>query len=58
MIVDVGPLLRGEVKRMDIDYLLSPEQMDGVTFDADARASEIFSEIQRSTTASSESGLR
>ena len=37
MIVDVGPLLRGEVKRMDIDYLLSPEQMDGVTFDADAR---------------------
>ena len=37
MIVDVAPLLRGEVKRMDIDYMLSPEQMDGVTFDSDAR---------------------
>ena len=37
MIVDVAPLLRGEVKRMDIDYMLSPEQIDGVSFDTDAR---------------------
>lgn len=37
MIVDVSPLLRGEVKRMEIDYMLSPEQMDGVVFDSDAR---------------------
>ena len=37
MIVDVGPLLRGEVKRLDLDYMLSPEQMDGITFDSDAR---------------------
>ena len=39
MIVDVGPLLRGEVKRLDIDYTLSPEQIDGVSFDSDARVS-------------------
>ncbi len=37
MIVDVAPLLRGEVKRMEIDYMLSPEQMDGIVFDSDAR---------------------
>ena len=37
MVVDVAPLLRGEVKRLDIDYLLSPEQIDGITFDSDAR---------------------
>ncbi len=37
MIVDVGPLLRGETKRLEIDYMLSPEQMDGITFDSDAR---------------------
>ena len=37
MIVDVAPLLRGEVKRIEIDYMLTPEQLDGVTFDTDAR---------------------
>lgn len=37
MVVDVAPLLRGEVKRLDIDYRLSPEQIDGVVFDSDAR---------------------
>ena len=37
MIVDVGPLLRGEAKRLELDYMLSPEQMDGITFDSDAR---------------------
>ena len=37
MVIDVAPLLRGEVKRMDIDYTLSPEQMDGVEFSSDAR---------------------
>ena len=37
MIVDVAPLLRGEVKRLDIDYMLSPEQLDGIHFDSDAR---------------------
>ena len=37
MVVDVAPLLRGEVKRIEIDYTLSPEQLDGVEFDSDAR---------------------
>ena len=36
MIVDVAPLLRGEVKRLKIDYMLSPEQTDGISFDSDA----------------------
>ena len=27
MILDAGPLLRGEVKRIDIDYMLSPEPL-------------------------------
>ena len=33
MVVDVAPLLRGEVKKIDIDYTLSPEQIDSVSFD-------------------------
>ena len=37
MIVDVAPLLRGEVKRLELDYTLSPEKIDGVSFDCDAR---------------------
>ncbi len=37
MIVDVAPLLRGEVKRLEIDYALSPAELDGVSFDSDAR---------------------
>ena len=37
MVIDVAPLLRGEVKRIAIDYTLSPEQLDGVVFDSDAR---------------------
>lgn len=36
MIVDVSPLLRGEVTRLEIDYTLSPEQLDGIRFDSDA----------------------
>ncbi len=33
MVVDVAVLLRGEVKKIDIDYMLSPEQLDGVKFE-------------------------
>ena len=33
MVVDVVPLLRGEVKKINIDYMLSPEQIDSVSFD-------------------------
>ena len=36
MVVDVAPLLRGEVKTIHIDYMLSPEQLDTVRFE-DAR---------------------
>ena len=37
MVIDIAPLLRGEVKRMDIDYSLSPLSLDGVVFESDAR---------------------
>lgn len=33
MVVDVAPLLKGEVKKLDIDYMLSPEQLDGIAFE-------------------------
>ena len=33
MVVDVAPLLRGEVKKIDIDYILLTEQIDGVSFE-------------------------
>ena len=33
MVVDVAPLLRGEVKKINIDYMLSPEHIDSVSFD-------------------------
>ena len=37
MVLDVGALLRGEVDRIEIDYMLSPEGIDGITFDSEAR---------------------
>ena len=37
MILDMRPMLRGEVDRIKIDYLLTPELTDGVQFDGDAR---------------------
>ena len=36
MILDAGPLLRGEVERIDIDYMLSPKSLEGIVFDTDA----------------------
>ena len=36
MVIDVSPLLRGEVSKIDIDYMLSPEKLDLVEFDSDA----------------------
>ena len=36
MILDAGPLLRGEVGHIKIDYMLSPESLDGIVFDTDA----------------------
>lgn len=37
MIIDVGPILRGELKRIDIDYTLTPVPICGVKFESDAR---------------------
>ncbi len=39
MIIDIGPLLRGECDRIEIDYMLTPEPMDGVEFTSDAHIS-------------------
>ena len=36
MVLDISPLLRGEVNRMDFDYMLTPETLDGVQFASDA----------------------
>ena len=36
MVIDVSPLLRGEVKKISIDYMLTPEEIFGVDFDSDA----------------------
>ena len=36
MILDVGPLLRGEKNRITFDYMLSPIPMDRVNFKDDA----------------------
>lgn len=36
MVLDAGPLLRGEVGRIDIDYMLAPQTLDGIVFDTDA----------------------
>ena len=36
MILDVGPLLRGETERIAIDYMLSPGTLEGIEYDTDA----------------------
>ncbi|MBE6620577.1 MAG: hypothetical protein E7625_04355 [Ruminococcaceae bacterium] len=36
MTLDMRPMLRGEVSRISVDYMLSPEALDGVTFMGDA----------------------
>ncbi|HHT53477.1 MAG TPA: DUF177 domain-containing protein [Clostridiales bacterium] len=36
MIIDMGPLLRGEVDSISIDFWLTPEPTDGVEFTSDA----------------------
>ena len=36
MVIDVGPLLRGEIKKINIDYMLTPEPVSGVEFESDA----------------------
>lgn len=39
MILDLRPLLRGETNIINIDYLLTPEPLDGVMFDSDVHVS-------------------
>ena len=39
MVIDVGPLLRGEAHKIDIDYMLTPETLWGVEFGSDAHVS-------------------
>ena len=36
MVLDMGPMLRGEVDRIQIDYLLTPDLPDGAEFEGDA----------------------
>ena len=36
MTLDMRPMLRGEVSRILVDYMLSPESVSGVSFDGDA----------------------
>lgn len=36
MVLDMGPMLRGETRRVDIDYLLSPGEFDDARFCGDA----------------------
>ena len=37
MIIDVSPMLRGEVSKIEIDYMLEPETLYGVSFPEKAR---------------------
>lgn len=36
MKLDMRPMLRGEISRMPLDYMLAPEQIEGVTLKGDA----------------------
>ncbi len=36
MVIDVGSLLRGEVHKINIDYMLTPETLYGIEFESDA----------------------
>lgn len=37
MVIDLGPMLRGEINCIDIDFVLTPELIEDVTFSEDAR---------------------
>ena len=37
MVIDLNPMLRGEISSLDVEFSLSPEFIEGVTFDGDAR---------------------
>ena len=46
MVLNMGPILRGEITRMDISYELAPEPIFDVTFPENAK--EMFKEAGES----------
>ena len=42
MKLDMRPMLRGEVSRISVDYMLSPEPINGVTFEGDAHVTGVI----------------
>ena len=44
MVIDVGPLLRGEVKKINIDYMLTAEPVSGVDFESDAHVTGVLTD--------------
>ncbi|MGM9632341.1 MAG: YceD family protein [Eubacteriales bacterium] len=37
MVIDLNPMLRGEISKIDIDFVLTPEIIEDVSFDGGAR---------------------
>lgn len=44
MIIDMGPILRGEVTRMNFEYTLDPIPMDRITFNDNAKVSGVITD--------------
>ena len=44
MVLDMRPMLRGEVDRIDIDYLLTPDQTDSAELDGDAHVKGVVTD--------------
>ena len=44
MLIDVSPLLRGEVSKIDIDYMLRAESIGGVDFPEEARVTGVLTD--------------
>ena len=44
MVIDVGPLLKGEVKKINIDYMLAPSPLSGVEFENDAHVTGVLTD--------------
>ena len=44
MVIDMGPILRGEVNRMNFEYTLDPIPMDRITFNDNAKVSGVITD--------------
>ena len=44
MLIDVSPLLRGEVSKIDIDYMLRAENVGGIEFPEEARVTGVLTD--------------